>query len=77
MIDCDQALTELEAYLDEELPEATRRRVEEHLFGCSDCLERGEFRRQVREIVRRKCGIRADVPPGVAERIRRMLSSEA
>ena len=77
MIDCDQALTELEAYLDRELPEATRLRVEEHLFGCHDCLERSEFRVQVREIVRRKCGIRADVPPAVADRIRRMLASEA
>jgi anti-sigma factor (TIGR02949 family) len=76
-MDCDQALGELEAYLDDELPQASRRRVEEHLFGCQDCFDRGEFRRQVREIVGRKCGIRADVPAGVAERIRRMLGSEA
>ena len=77
MPDAFGALAELEAYLDGEVPEGARVGIEEHLFGCRDCLERSEFRLQVREIVRRKCGIRADMPPGVAERIRRILASEA
>ena len=75
MIDCDQALDELEAYLDHELAEGERAAVEEHLLGCSPCFERGEFRRRLREIVRRKCTpVSQDLPPHVAERIRGVLA---
>ena len=77
MIDCDQALEELEAYLDHELAEGERAAVEEHLMGCSPCFERGEFRRRLREIVRRKCaGVAEDLPPHVAARIRGVLATE-
>jgi len=73
-MDCEQALSELEAYLDGELAEPGRAEVESHLFGCAHCFDRGEFRRRVREIVGRKCGIRADLPSGVAERIRGLIA---
>jgi anti-sigma factor (TIGR02949 family) len=76
MIDCDEALAELEAYLDGELPEVASHQVEQHLFGCQSCFDRSEFRRRVRDIVRSKCGIRADIPAGVAERIRRMIAAD-
>jgi hypothetical protein len=51
--------------------------VERHLFGCTSCFDRSEFRVRVREIVRRKCGIEADLPEPVAVRIRRVISIEA
>lgn len=75
-MDCERALEELEAYLDGELAEPSRVELERHLFGCGSCFDRGEFRLAVREIVRRKCGVEADVPERVELRIRRLISTE-
>ena len=69
-MDCDDALVELEAYLDAELKPELRRDVESHLAGCSHCFDRGEFRKRLRDIVRRKCSEVGDLPPAVATRIR-------
>jgi anti-sigma factor (TIGR02949 family) len=69
-MDCDDALVELEAYLDAELKPELRRDVESHLVGCSHCFDRGEFRKRLRDIVRRKCSEVGDLPPAVATRIR-------
>jgi anti-sigma factor (TIGR02949 family) len=74
-MDCDQALTELEAYLDGELIEDARRLVEVHLQGCSPCFERSEFRARLRLIVRKKCTVVTDLPPEVADRIRGAIAS--
>lgn len=74
-IDCDQALADLEAYMDGELPDDARLRMEEHLGGCSPCFARSEFRLRVREIVRRKCGASVEMPARVAGRIRAVIAS--
>jgi mycothiol system anti-sigma-R factor len=75
MMDCDEALAELEAYLDGELPREARSRVESHLSECSPCFSRGEFRRRVREIVHHKCGVAVEMPEGVVTRIRSVIAS--
>jgi len=69
-MDCDDALVELEAYLDAELKPELRSDVESHLAGCSHCFDRGEFRKRLRDIVRRKCSEVGELPPAVASRIR-------
>jgi len=69
-MDCDEALIEIESYLDGELGQDFRQEVESHLAGCSHCFERGEFRKRLREIVRRKCTAVGELPPAVADRIR-------
>ena len=74
-MDCDDALLELESYLDGELVETIRLEVEQHLAGCSHCFERGEFRRKLRVIIRRKCSAVGELPPSVAERIRAAIST--
>ncbi len=74
-MDCEQALTELEAYLDGELIEDARRVVEAHLAGCSPCFQRSEFRVRLRAIVRTKCSVVEDLPPAVADRIRGAIAS--
>jgi anti-sigma factor (TIGR02949 family) len=75
-MDCDQALQEIEAYIDGELAVTDRRSVEQHLQGCSHCFDRKEFRVQVQEVIRRKCRPAVDLPPGLAERIRLVIRSE-
>lgn len=74
-MDCDDALVELEAYLDGELGGEVRLEVEGHLTGCSHCFERGEFRRKLRIIIRTKCASVGELPPAVADRIRSAIST--
>ena len=73
--DCQQILDELEGYVDSELPVDRVREIEAHLAGCWPCADHGEFRRRLRQIVRKKCGGMVDLPPGLAERVRRVLDS--
>jgi anti-sigma factor (TIGR02949 family) len=71
--DCDQVLSELEAFLDGELAVGQAREIEVHLSGCGPCFARGEFRRRLREIVRAKCSPAAEPPADLVVRIRRSL----
>jgi anti-sigma factor (TIGR02949 family) len=77
MIECEQALAELEAYLDGALPESQRPLMEEHLQACVHCFDRKEFRVQVQAVIRRKCRPAVALPPGLDQRIRLVLRSEA
>jgi anti-sigma factor (TIGR02949 family) len=72
--DCEEVLAELESFVDAELDPARARVIEAHLAGCGPCADRGDFRRRLRDIIRRKCGGMVDLPPGVADRVRRTLS---
>jgi mycothiol system anti-sigma-R factor len=74
-MDCDDALVEIEAYLDSELAPDLRIEVEAHLSGCSHCFERGEFKKRLRDIIRRKCTAVGELPPAVADRIRAAIST--
>jgi anti-sigma factor (TIGR02949 family) len=49
--DCDEALSELERYLDGELPASQGERVQRHLTACYPCTERASFEEQLRAIV--------------------------
>jgi mycothiol system anti-sigma-R factor len=53
--DCDDALSELHLYLDQELDAVTMARVEAHLRGCSPCLEAFDFEAVLRRVVARGC----------------------
>jgi anti-sigma factor (TIGR02949 family) len=77
MIECEQALAELEAFLDGALPAGQRPLMEEHLQACGHCFERKEFRVRVRTVIRRKCRPAVALPPGLDQRIRLILRSEA
>ena len=70
--DCREVLQRIELYLDGELGDDYCMDIEVHLSGCGSCMHRLEFRRELRAMIRRKCGEEA-VPPGVVERIRRSL----
>ncbi len=72
--ECEQILEEIEVYLDGELSAEECRRIERHMADCPACFDREQFQRSLREIIRRKCGS-AEMPPGLADRIRRAISS--
>jgi anti-sigma factor (TIGR02949 family) len=69
VIDCNEILRSLDAYLDGEMSSEESRHFEDHVASCFPCHERQEFRRVLRHVVRIKV-TRVDLPPGLAERIR-------
>jgi mycothiol system anti-sigma-R factor len=70
--DCQETLREVERFLDGEVDVTLRVRIEEHLSGCSPCMDRAEFRRQLKIIVARKC-TESEVPARVEARILRTI----
>ncbi len=70
--DCEETLREIESFLDGEADESLRDRISVHLSDCNPCMERAEFRRHVKIMVRSKCT--GDlVPPALEQRIRGLL----
>jgi anti-sigma factor (TIGR02949 family) len=53
--ECAEALAQLEAYLDGELPDARQEDIESHLKACYPCTDRASFEEQLRAIVRSRC----------------------
>jgi mycothiol system anti-sigma-R factor len=71
--DCQEALAELERFLDGELPSGEVGRVKQHLSDCYPCTDRASFEEQLRAVVRRGCVDAA--PADLVERIRTGLAN--
>ena len=71
---CQEALAQLERFLDGELSDTTLDEVKAHLTACYPCTDRATFEEQLRAIVRRDCVDAA--PPSLLVRIREHLASE-
>ena len=69
--DCEDALRQLGAFLDGELPGADVDDIRRHLTACYPCTERASFEEQLRAIVRRDCTDHA--PPSLFVRIEAAL----
>jgi mycothiol system anti-sigma-R factor len=68
MADCNEALEELQRFLDEEITEATRSAVLAHLETCLDCHQAFDFHAELRMVVAMAC--RDDeVPAGLLSRL--------
>ena len=76
MTDCEQALHDIEAYLDEELEPSSLRALEIHLDDCPPCAGRAEFQRQLKVLIAAKCARASKVPPTLRARIAAMLHDE-
>jgi mycothiol system anti-sigma-R factor len=72
--ECTETLLEVEAYLDGEVDPALAERIDAHLSDCSPCLDRTEFRKHLKAMVRAKCTEHA-VPDEVVMRIRALFES--
>lgn len=70
--DCQETLREVERFLDGEVDITLRVRIEEHLSGCSPCMDRAEFRRQLKIMISRKC-VETEVPARIEARILRTI----
>ncbi len=72
--DCRQTLTELQLFLDGELPEDQRQRVLDHLHECIECYHTYDFQAELKQIIAAKCA-HEPLPPGLADRIKRVVST--
>ena len=74
-MDCRELLSLADAYLDGELPPASRAEIDAHLAGCAAC--RAEIEANRAFIARLKAGASYfEAPPGLAARLARRLGSE-
>jgi mycothiol system anti-sigma-R factor len=69
---CEETLRQIESFLDGELDVTVQRQIEVHLSDCNPCMQRAEFRRHIKVIVRAKCA-GDDVPATLQRRIRVLL----
>jgi anti-sigma factor (TIGR02949 family) len=72
---CQEALRDLERYLDGELPESELSTIRSHLSACYPCADRASFEEQLRAIIRERCVERT--PPDLHAAIRRRLDAMA
>jgi mycothiol system anti-sigma-R factor len=70
---CQEALDQLERYLDGELPEGSLEEIKRHLTACYPCTDRLTFEEQLRALVRQQCVDRA--PERLVTRIRARLEA--
>jgi anti-sigma factor (TIGR02949 family) len=72
VLNCEEALRYLAAYLDGELEATTDGDVESHLARCRSCYSRADFERRMKEQVAALA--RSEVRPEFAERIRQLVN---
>jgi mycothiol system anti-sigma-R factor len=73
--ECQEILREIEAYLDHEIDDVQRLRVQAHLGDCGPCGDRADFQQHLRDLVRGKCG--EQLPVGLEDRLRSLLDEPA
>jgi mycothiol system anti-sigma-R factor len=69
---CEEALREVQRFLDGELDQSVRSQIELHLSDCPPCMQRVEFRRHIKIMVSSKCSGDA-VPAHVDQKIRDLI----
>ena len=53
--DCAKALEQMYLFLDAELDNASKRKIQEHLDECGPCLQHFDLERVVKQLVVRSC----------------------
>ena len=77
-IDCNQVLRDIESYLDGELRGGgdAEAAMETHLSRCGPCMDRSEFRKQLRELLAKSCAC-DEVPARLRERVEALLNDQS
>ena len=74
-ISCEEVLIEVEHYLHGELDSTRAAHLAEHLAECGSCLDRAEFTRTLKAVIRTKC--RCEAPEHLVVRIQQALRTES
>lgn len=73
---CQETLREVQRLIDGELDPLLQGEVLDHLRDCSPCMQRAEFRRHLKDLVRVKCA-EHEVPEGLRTRLEALLDRSA
>ena len=73
--ECDDALTHLYQYLDQEIETTTSEVIRAHLEDCSGCLRSFDFEARLQIVVRER--LAEEVPSEFLERLRDAIAREA
>lgn len=66
---CDEVLDRVYEYLDNELPDPTKRaKIKQHLDECSPCFEKYGLDKAIKALVHRSCG-HDDVPASLRSKV--------
>lgn len=71
-ISCEEVIEQLFAFLDCELDDELRDRVDQHMAHCRDCFTRAEFERRLRARIRESSEAKA--PARLHRRIQRVMN---
>ncbi|MEW6153996.1 MAG: zf-HC2 domain-containing protein [Actinomycetota bacterium] len=74
MISCSEAVRQLWEFLENELPESDRAKVDEHLGACLRCCGEAEFAGELREFIAER-GKDESLPPEVRTALLSTLDS--
>jgi mycothiol system anti-sigma-R factor len=66
--ECEQALRDIERFLDREMPAPEALEVDSHLNGCTPCMERADFKRHLKDLIAARCGC-DEVPQTLRDRV--------
>ncbi len=72
--DCSETARELHFFLDGEITEEKRARIQAHLDECPPCFKAFDFESELRTVVADK--LKVDVPEDLASRIRAAIEAE-
>jgi anti-sigma factor (TIGR02949 family) len=75
-MECEEARTRLDAYVDGEMAEGQRTALQDHLAGCADCGPEAAALQRLREDIRRAAPVHR-APEALRSRIRFALRREA
>jgi mycothiol system anti-sigma-R factor len=73
--ECDDALTQIYYYLDQELEASSLEQIRLHLEDCSGCLRSFDFEARLQVVVRQR--LSEEVPGEFLEKLREALAREA
>jgi anti-sigma factor (TIGR02949 family) len=73
---CEEALAELQRFLDGELEVSDHDDIQRHLSDCEPCMDRAEFSRRLRIMISSKC-VEQSIPPELVVRIRTIISEQS
>lgn len=55
-VDCQEVLSDVYVFLDNECDEGQRAKIKEHLDDCYPCLRKFGIEQEVKQLLARKCG---------------------
>ena len=72
VLECDEVITRLFAYLDGEIADTERADIDRHLERCRDCFTRAEFERQLKARLAETRS--ADAPARLRDRVKALIA---